>query len=366
MTKKINAISRRMAIGAIATSGAAVYMPHIAKSATKLNWRIQSSFPKSLDGLYGSSELFAKRINEMSSGEFNIQIFSPGEIVGPLQTLDAVQNGTVEMSHTASYWFVGKDPTFAFGAALPFGLNTRQQDAWLNQGSGKELLDKFYTKYNVKFFPFGSTGAQMGGWFRKEINSENDLKGLKMRIPGLAGKIMAEMGVVPQNLPGGEIYTALEKGTIDATEWIGPYDDAKLGFVKVAPYYYFPGFWEVGPNTNIFINQEKWDSLPGEYQAMIQAAAAEASRLMINTYDAKNAVALRQLVGEGAQLRAFPEDVVEKAYVIAEKMYAEIAAENSDFAEIFDNWTKFRSDANLWFSVSETPMDQFMQRVTRS
>ena len=222
----------------------AVAAPAIAQSMPELKWRLTASWPKSLDTLYGGCEYFARRVAEMTDNRFQIQVFAAGEIVPGLQVLDAVQNGTVEMGNTALYYYWGKDPAFTFGTALPFGLNSRQMNSWLRFGGGSELLNDLLKNFNCVGVAAANTGAQMGGWFRKEIKSVDDLKGLKMRIGGFAGTILAKLGMVPQQLAAGDIYPALEKGTIDACEWIGPYDDEKLGFYKIANYYYYPGWWE--------------------------------------------------------------------------------------------------------------------------
>ena len=218
--------------------------PAVAQSAPELKWRLTSSFPKSLDTLWGGAEVVAKYVSEMTDNKFQIQPFAAGEIVPGLQAADAVTAGQVEMCQTASYYYFGKDPTFAFGTAVPFGLNNRMQNAWMYQGGGIDLLNEFYKKYKIYALPAGNTGAQMGGWFRKEIKTADDLKGVKMRIGGFAGRSCQKVGVIPQQIAGGDIYPALEKGTIDAAEWVGPYDDEKLGFAKIAPYYYYPGWWE--------------------------------------------------------------------------------------------------------------------------
>src|SRR5438874_11454294 len=214
-----------------------------------VNWRMAASWPKSLDTLYGGADLISKRVAAATGGKFNIKVFAAGEIVGGLQVLDAVQNGTVECGHTAAYYYFGKDQTFAFGTAIPFGLNARQQYAWYYHAGGLELMREFYKEYNVVNILAGNAGAQKGGWFRKPIKSVADLKGLKFRIGGTGGTVLTRLGVVPQQIAGGDIYPALEKGTIDAAEWVGPYDDEKLGFYKVAKNYYYPGWWEGGPST---------------------------------------------------------------------------------------------------------------------
>ncbi|MFL4992027.1 MAG: TRAP transporter substrate-binding protein, partial [Microvirga sp.] len=248
---------KRRAFLQAATIGAAagaVAKPAMAQSNPEIRWRLTSAFPKSLDTLFGGGETFAKLVAEATDGKFIIQTFAPGEIVGAPQALDAIGGGTVEMGHTCSYYYVGKDPTFAIGTTLPFGLNSRQMNAWLYQGNGNALLNEFYAKHNVYALPAGNTGVQMGGWFRKEIKTVEDLKGLKMRIAGLGGTVLSRVGGVPQQLAGGDLYPALERGTIDAVEWLGPYDDEKLGFVKVAKNYYYPGWWEGAAQGTNFIN----------------------------------------------------------------------------------------------------------------
>ncbi len=218
-----------------------VAAPAIVHAQPVIQWRLASSFPKTLDTLYNAAELLAKRVSEGTEGKFQIRVFAGGEIVPGLQVLDAVQNGTVQCGHTAPYYYIGKDPAFAFATAVPFGLNARQQNAWMYYGGGIEAMAALFKEYGCVQFPSGNTGVQMGGWYRKEIKTLNDLKGLKMRVSGLAGQVLAKLGVVGQQIAGGEIYQALERGTIDAAEWVGPYDDEKLGFQKVARYYYYPG-----------------------------------------------------------------------------------------------------------------------------
>ena len=288
-------------------SASVIAAPAIAQEAPEIKWRLTSSFPKALDTIFGAADVFAKSIAAATDGKFQIEVFAANEIVPGLKALDAVTDNTVELCHTASYYYWGKDPTFAFGTAVPFGLNTRQQNAWMYQGGGIDLMNEFYAKSGVYALPGGNTGAQMGGWYRKEINTVADLSGLKMRIGGFAGAVMAKLGVVAQQIAGGEIYPALEKGTIDAAEWVGPYDDEKLGFYKVAKYYYYPGWWEGCAMLHFMINAEKWNALPKTYQAIVTAAAAYASASMLARYDAQNPAALRRLVAGGAQLRPFSD-----------------------------------------------------------
>ncbi|HEV7258302.1 MAG TPA: TRAP transporter substrate-binding protein DctP [Bosea sp. (in: a-proteobacteria)] len=342
-----------------AAGSAAIAAPAIAQSQPKVAWRLTSSYPKSLDTLFGLSTQVAKRVAEATDGNFQIQVFAPGEIVPGLQALDAVQNGTVECSHTLSSFYIGKDPAFAFETSLPFGFNTRQQNAWLYAGGGLELCRAFMQKHNLYTIPSGNTGAQMGGWFRKEIKSLEDLKGLKMRIAGMGGQIMAKLGVVPQQIAGGDIYPALERGTLDAVEFSGPLDDEKLGFQKVAKYYYYPGFWEGCANVSFLVNLEKWNALPASYKAIVEAACAEANALCVAKYDNGNPDALVRLAGTGAELRPFPQEVMLAAFKEAFAMYGELAASNPNFKTFYDSFLPYWKKENLWFRVAELPFDAF-------
>jgi TRAP-type mannitol/chloroaromatic compound transport system substrate-binding protein len=340
----------------------AIAKPAIAQSNPEVRWRITSSFPKSLDTIYGASEVLAKLVSEATDGKFQIQVFAAGEIVPGLSAADAVQNGTVECCHTASYYYVGKDPTFAFATAIPFGMNSRQENAWFYHGGGQELLNEFYKKYNIYSLPGGNTGTQMGGWFRKEIKTVADLNGLKMRIGGLAGRVLQKLGSVPQQIAGGDIYPALEKGTIDAAEWVGPYDDEKLGFNKVAPFYYYPGWWEGGAALQFFINTAKWAELPKPYQAAFTSAAGYANVDMQAKYDARNPGAIKRLVQSGAQLRPFPQDVMDASQKASLELYAEIAKDNAEFKKILDPYMVFRNDGYLWLQISDFTFDNYMIR----
>jgi TRAP-type mannitol/chloroaromatic compound transport system substrate-binding protein len=346
----------------IGVAGAAVAAPAIAQSMPETKWRMTSSFPKSLDTIFGASEVFVKAVAEATDNKFQIQLFAAGEIVPGLQALDAVSNGTVEMCHTASYYYIGKDPTYAFGTAVPFGLNSRMQTAWLQVGGGGELMNEFYKKANIIAFLAGNTGCQMGGWYRKEIKEPKDLSGLKMRIGGFAGQVLTKLGLVPQQIAGGDIYPALEKGTIDAAEWVGPYDDQKLGFQKVAKYYYYPGWWEGGPALHNFVNIEKWNALPAAYKSIIKTASSLCNEVMQARYDAYNPAALKQLVAGGAELRPFSQPVLEACLKAANEVYAETSAKNADFKKVYDNMQAFRNDQYLWWQVAEFTYDNFMVR----
>ena len=354
------------AAGAGAVAASALAAPAIAQENPKISWRLTSSFPKSLDTIYGGAEDVAKHLAAATDGNFTIQPFAAGEIVPGLQAVDAVTANTVEMAHTCSYYFWGKDPTYAIGTAIPFGLNARLQNAWLYQGNGNTLLNEFYATQGIYGLPAGNTGAQMGGWFRKEINTVDDLKGLKMRIAGMAGKIIGQLGVVPQQIAGGDIYPALEKGAIDAAEFVGPYDDQKLGFEKVAKYYYYPGWWEGGPVVHAFVNLEKWNSLPKHYQAALTDACAFANTNMMARYDMKNPQALKQLVADGAVLRPFSQEILEACYEAALATYTEISASNPMFKKIYEDQLAFKKDAYLWMQLSEYTYDTFMMIQQRA
>jgi TRAP-type mannitol/chloroaromatic compound transport system substrate-binding protein len=337
--------------------------PAIAQSMPELKWRLTASWPKSLDTLYGGCEYFAKRIAEITDNRFQIQVFAAGEIVPGLQVLDAVQNGTVEMGNTALYYYWGKDPAFTFGTALPFGLNARQMNSWLRFGGGSELLNELLKNFNATGIAAANTGAQMGGWFRKEIKSVDDLRGLKMRVGGFAGTILSKLGLVPQQLAAGDIYPALEKGTLEACEWVGPYDDEKLGFYKVARYYYYPGWWEGCGQAHNLINLAKWNELPKSYQSAIQTASGDAWEWVIGKYDYANPAALKRLLAQGVQLRAFPQDVMEASYKAALDIYADLSNTNPMFKKLYDSLVAYRGDSLVWFQVAELSFDSFVMRM---
>jgi TRAP-type mannitol/chloroaromatic compound transport system substrate-binding protein len=339
---------------------AAGMAPAVHAQAT-IRWRMASSFPKSLDTIYGGGEVFAKKVSEMTGGKFQISVHAGGELMPPFGVVDGVQNGTVECCHTVPYYFFGKDETFAIGGAIPFGLNSRQMTAWMQEGNGMKLMREFYKNYNIINFAAGNTGAQMAGWFRKELKSVADIKGLKMRIGGFAGKVLERLGGVPQNIPGGEIYQSLEKGTIDAAEWVGPYDDQKLGFNKVAPFYYYPGWWEGGPQIDVFINQKSYDSLSAEYKAIVESAAAFAHTDMQAKYDAKNPAALKQLVAGGSKLFRFPKDILEASFKESMALYSDLSGKNPNWKKVYEDYAAFRRDQNLWFRFAEAGFDDFMQ-----
>lgn len=349
---------RNTGLAGVLAAGAA---PAFVQAQANIRWRLASSFPKALDTIFGAADVFSKKVGEMSGGKFQISVHAGGELVPPFGVVDGVQNGTIECAHTAPYYFFGKDETFALGCAIPFGLNSRQMSAWMFEGNGLKLMREFYAQYNIISFPMGNTGAQMGGWYRKQIKSLADIKGMKMRIGGFGGRVLERIGGVPQNIPGGEIYQALEKGTIDAAEWVGPYDDQKLGFVKVAPFYHYPGWWEGGPQLDLYINTKAYDGLSAEYKAIVESAAAYAHVDMQAKYDARNPEALKQLVAAKAKVLPIPKDVMDAAFKESMALYAELSAKNPNWKKIYPDYANFRREQNLWFRFTEAQFDRYMQ-----
>jgi TRAP-type mannitol/chloroaromatic compound transport system substrate-binding protein len=347
----------------VGLAATAVSKPAIAQSMPELRWRLTSSFPKSLDTLYGGSEVFAKAVAEATDNKFQVEVFAAGEIVPALTALDAVQSGTIEMCHTASQYYVGKDPTFTFATTVPFGPNARMQNSWWFFGGGAELMNDFYKKYNVYAIVAGNTGAQMGGWFRKEVRETADLQGLKFRVAGFAGTILARLGVVAQQIAAGDVYPALEKGTIDAAEWVGPYDDEKLGLQKIAPYYYYPGWWEGQAMTHYYFNLGKWNALTPSYQSILRSAASRSNEWMLAKYDAVNPPALRRLLAGGTKLSAFSPAIMDACLKAALEVYAEISAKNADFKRMWESVLGFRNEQYLWWQVAEYSYDSYLIRT---
>lgn len=353
---------KKAGIGAIAGT-AAIGAPVMANPNPTIKWRLAASFPRSIPALFNAADGLSKFVKEMSGGHFQIDVFPPGEIVPALQVMDAVSIKTVEAGFTCGYYYFGKNPAFCFDTAVPFGLNVRQMNAWILQGNGRKLLRELFKSVNIINFMMGNTGVQMGGWYRKPLKSVEDLKGLKMRTAGMNGALLSRLGVVPQQLAGGDIYPSLEKGTLDAVEFVGPYDDEKLGFVKVAKYYYYPGFWEAGPQVSLYTNQDAFNELPLAYQTMIETASRSVTIGMTTEYDANNPAALRRLIAAGANLQEFPTDILEAAYYESEKMYKEYSAKDPLFKKIHDDYMAFRDDLTPWFNVVEDSYTRFLAQM---
>jgi TRAP-type mannitol/chloroaromatic compound transport system substrate-binding protein len=358
-------MKRRDVLKGAAIAGAAstaIAMPAIAQSMPAVNWRLTSSFPKSLDTIYGTAVTFAKALSDATDGRFQVQTFAAGELVPALQALDAVQTGAVECAQTPLYFYYGRDPTLAIGTGLPFGLNARLQNAWWTFGGGGDLVNQAVARFGAISLPMGNSGCQMGGWFRREINTVEDLKGLKFRIGGIGGQVLARLGVVPQQIGGGDVYPALERGTIDAAEFVGPYDDEKLGLQRAAKYYYYPGFWEGGAMLHLAINLDQWNRLPKHYQAIVRQAAEYANNWMLAKYDAVNAPALKRLVAGGTELRAFPLPVMDAAWTAANALYAELSAKDALFKQAHDSLAAFRAEQYQWWQISEHFFDAYQIR----
>ena len=353
-------IIKQAGIAGVLAAGIA---PAVHAQAT-VRWRLASSFPKSLDTIFGSAEMFAKTVRALSGGKFEVSVHAAGELMPAFGVVDALQSSTIEMAQTAPYYYTGKNSIFAFGCAVPFGLTARQMDAWMDHGNGRKLMDAFYANYNIKSRSAGNTGTQMGGWYRKEIKTVADLKGLKFRMGGgLFGEAMQKLGVVPQNMPAGDVYQALEKGTLDATEFVGPYDDEKLGFNKVAPFYYYPGWWEGGAELEFFINAKAYAALPAEFQAIVDAATTVAARDMTAKYDAFNPIALKRLVAAKTQLKAFPKEIMDAGYKASMEVFAEHEAKSPEFKTIHQDMRAFQRDQLLWARYSELRFDNYMPGV---
>jgi TRAP-type mannitol/chloroaromatic compound transport system substrate-binding protein len=326
-----------------------------------IEWQMATSWPPSLDTIFGGAQVLADRVAALTGGKFKISPRAAGEVAPPLEVLDVVSQGAVQCGHTASYYYIGKSPVLAFGTTVPFGLTAQQQNAWLYEGGGLGKLQEIYAKkFNLIQFPAGNSGMQMGGWFRKEVSTLNDLKGLKMRIPGLGGQVMAKLGVTVQTLGGGEIFQALQTGAIDASEWVGPYDDEKLGLNKIAKFYYYPGWWEPGSTFELQINLNEWNKLPPQYQEAIKTAAYESNATMLARYDARNNQALQRLLNSGVQLRPYSEEILQAAEKASFALYDEFAAKDPDFKAVYQEWQQFRDRIYAWHKLNENSFTNFV------
>lgn len=355
---------KKTGLGLATVSAAA--MPMLSRAETPaVKWRLASSFPKTLDTMYGASEMLAKHVAELTEGKFEIQVLTGEQSTPIADFLDLVQKNTVDCIHTCSFYFHGKNKAFSIDTAIPFGLNARQMNAWYYQDQGLALTRELFAKFNVVNFPGGNTGTQMGGWFRKEIKSLEDLKGFKMRIGSFGAEVFSALGAVPTAIRGGDIYPALDKGEIDAAEWVGPYDDEKLAFHKVAKFYYYPGWWEPSSQLSFLVNKEKWEALPKVYQAAFEIAATDVNTQVTAAYDVKNPPALQQLLQNGVELRPYPEDVMKAAYAAAQKIYAEESGKNPDFKKLYNALRTFQQASDSWLGVAETSMATFMQAQAR-
>ena len=349
--------------GLMAGSGAMLAAPAVHAQGAAVKWRCATSFPKSLDVLFGDVEMVAEKVKQITNGRFIIEVNEAGKLAPALGVLDPVSKGEFECSHTAPYYFFAKDPTFALDCAIPFGMSTRGMNAWYQDGTGYKLMREFYNKFNIVNIPCGQTGTQMGGWFKKEIKSVEDLKGVKMRIAGLAGRIMSSFGVFPTQVAAAESVSSLESGKLDAVEWVGPHDDEKLGFYKVAPYYYYPGWWEGSAQISLLTNTQAHAKLPEDFKAALDVACAYAQTVQQARYDTRNSAALRRLVANGAKLRAMPQPIMDLAFRETQKVYAELIASNASWAKIYPDYLKFQKEMVAWFRYSENAYDNFASRL---
>src|SRR5690606_38740900 len=361
---------RRFLTQAAAAAGAglaAAGLPAVAQGTPSVRWRMSTGWPKSLDEMYGSADALCKRVSELTEGKFEIRAFPAGELVPYAQNMEAVSNGTVECNHVLATAHLGTNTALAFDAGMSFGMNARQQYAWMHHGNGLEMMREVYKKYDIVNFLAGNVGVRLGGWFRKVITSLKAMEGLKMRIGGIGGMVLTKLGAIPQQIPPGDIYPSLEKGTIDAAEWIGPYDDEKLGLNKVAPFYYSPGWFEGSASITTMVNEKAWADLPAPFKAAFECACNEQALRMLAAYDAKNPAALRKLVAAGAKLGFFPKDVMDAAYKASQELWTELSDKNPDFAKIYPEWRKFQEAEVSWFRVAESALDNYtFNAVSRS
>lgn len=363
---KRRSVVKVLSQGAIATTGVAIVggcqgAQNASSSGSadtanlpNIQWQMATSWPPSLDTIFGGAQVLADRVAALTGGKFKIVPRSAGEVAPALEVLNVVSQGAVPCGHTASYYYLGRSPALAFGTTVPFGLTAQQQNAWLYEGGGLQKLQEIYaSKFNVIQFPAGNTGTQMGGWFRREVATLNDLKGLKMRIPGLGGQVMAKLGVTVQTIPGGEIFQALQTGAIDAAEWVGPYDDEKLGLNKVAQFYYYPGWWEPGATLEVQINLNEWKKLPPQYQDALKTAAYESNATMLARYESRNNETLQKLLDGGTQVRPYSTEILAAAEQASFALYDEFAAKDADFKAVYEQWKQFRDRAYAWNKLNE-------------
>ena len=351
---------KRAGIAGVLAAGVA---PAVHAQAA-VRWRMATSFPKSLETLHGAGVKFSETVKALSGGKFEVSVHAAGELMPAFGIVDALEGDNIEMGLTAAYYYTGKDPVFAFSCAVPYGLTAGQTQAWKEHGNGRKLLNEIFAKYNFQTMSALNTGTQMGGWYRKEIKTPEDFKGLKMRLGGgVFGESMAKLGVVAQNMPGGEVYQALEKGTLDAAEFVGPYDDEKLGYNKVAKFYYYPGWWEGGADLEFFINNKAMAKLSPENQAIVRAAAAVAYQDGTSKYMVLNPAALKRIVASGTQLKAFPKAVIDAGSKSAQAVYAEHSAKSPHFKQVYEDLRAFQRDQILWNRISEFPYNQYVNTL---
>ncbi len=346
----------------VAGAGAAVAASAVAQSAPSVTWKLTSSFPTTLDTIWSGAQTFAETVREMTDGRFTIELYPAGEIVPPLEVLDAVKAGKADCAQTALFYHWGMQPALVFATGVPFGMNAREQNAFFRHGGGTDLVNELLVEHDLFALPAGNTGCQMGGWFRNELRSVNDLRGLKFRVSGLAGKMLTRLGVIPTGASRAQIVGAFESGALDAAGWVSPIDDEKLSLVRVAPWYYYPGWWQGSMAIHLTFNLAKWNALPKAYQTVVRAAAELANADVLARYDALNPQAVRRLVESGAKLRAFPQDVMEACWQAAVAEFREAGAADATFQRVHDAYMTFRNEQYVWWQVAEYPYDNFIIR----
>jgi TRAP-type mannitol/chloroaromatic compound transport system substrate-binding protein len=348
---------------ALGLGGAALATPALAQCRTEVRWRMATGVAGNLDALRGAAEFLGRRVEALTGGAFRIDVRPADEIAPGTAVLDAVASGTVPIGFAAGRHDTGRDPALVFDAALPFGLNSRQRSVWMQHGGGRELMQRVFADHGVVPLPAGNTGPQMGGWFRKEIGSVQDLNGLKVRVAGVAGDILTKLGAVPQRIADADLRSALERGAVDAAEWGSPQDDLRLGLHKAARYYYYPGIWGSSTQASCYVGRRAWEQLPQEWQAVLEAASAETGLWLAARCDADNAAALTRLVAEGALLRPYPLDILKAAYRATREHLEALAARDPRFGTVYASWTRFRDSQRMWFGVAEQSYDRFLSLV---
>ena len=352
--------------GAGAGVGAALLAaPAITHAQPAVRWRCTTGVPRALDTFFDTTTDAAQRISDATGGRFQMSVAPVGEIVPMPQAVEAVVGGVVEAAHVYAAWYTGLDPTWAFGTAIPFGMNTRLMNAWWYKGGGGAMFNDWLRPRGVQYILAGNTTMQMGGWFRREVRTLADVRGLRFRIAGIGGNIWHAAGAVPQMIPAADIFPALERGTIDAVEFTGPHDEEKLGFHRVARFYYYPSFWSGNGGLGFLVNLRAWEALPAEYRHIFTAAAHEANLMMVARQDSLNAAALRRLIAGGTQLRIFPMPLLRTFHDHATRIYTELNAANADFRRFYDHYTRFQREGAGWLRIGEDSFNNMMSELQR-
>jgi len=359
-------MKRRNFLRGAAVVGAAAGLAAPAIAQERTTWRMVTTWPKNFPGLGTTAETFAQYVKEMSDGRLQIHVYGANEIVPPMGVFDAVSNGSVEMGHGGSYYWRGKSPAAQFFTTIPFGMTAQEMNGWLHHGGGLELWREIYAPFNLIPFAGGNTGVQMAGWFNREINRIEDLRGLKMRIPGMAGDVFNRAGGTSVNIPGGELYTALQTGVIDAAEWVGPENDLAFGFHQVAKYYYYPGWQEPGSTLELIVNKQAFEALPDDLQAIITVAARASNQDMLDRYTARNNAALKELTEKGVEVRRLPDEVLKHLRNISMQLYAEQAAQDPVFRKVYDSYREFLQMVTEYHRISEHTYFDVRERTQES